>query len=227
VVSSETGPSIRIFGRDGVQKASLEVPARFAVKGSTPDGQATVDATLEGLTIAPTGTRIVAAMESPLAGDADPALNRFLVYDLDQRGSWRLTKQIAYRTERGNRVPEIQAYGADSLLVLEGSYRPGCGNCASLYAVTGLERAADVSGVGSLSAAPASDVVPKALVADLTRCTTLEAPARQAQRNPLLDNFEGMAVAGGPGDATVSLISDDNFSATQITRLLILTLHLP
>src|SRR5690348_9942609 len=33
LVSSETEPSIRIYGRDGVQKASLPIPARFAVTG--------------------------------------------------------------------------------------------------------------------------------------------------------------------------------------------------
>jgi hypothetical protein len=50
VVSSETEPSIRIFGRDGVQKSSRPVPARFAV---TPAGEATTNAPLEGLTITP------------------------------------------------------------------------------------------------------------------------------------------------------------------------------
>ncbi len=51
LVSSETEPSIRIYGRDGVQLASLPIPARFAVTGTTPAGQATSNATLEGLTI--------------------------------------------------------------------------------------------------------------------------------------------------------------------------------
>jgi hypothetical protein len=51
LVSSETEPSVRIYGRDGVQKASLPVPARFDVTGTSPEGQATSNATLEGLTI--------------------------------------------------------------------------------------------------------------------------------------------------------------------------------
>jgi hypothetical protein len=58
-------------------------------------------------------------------------------------------------------------------------------------------------------------VVRKQLVADLVKCPTLGAPSRETQANPLLDNYEGMAVHGGPGLAAVSLISDDNFSATQ------------
>src|SRR6201996_9184234 len=69
LVSSETEPSIRIYGRDGVQKASLPIPARFAVTGTTPDGQATSNATLEGLTISRSGREIISSMEAALSGD--------------------------------------------------------------------------------------------------------------------------------------------------------------
>jgi hypothetical protein len=82
--------------------------------------------------------------------------------------------------------------------------------------------------VANLSLAPARDVVRKSLVASLVSCPTLNAPSRETQANPLLDNYEGMAVtAGGPGLAGVSLISDDNFSATQFTRVLNLLVKLP
>jgi hypothetical protein len=51
------------------------------------------------------------------------------------------------------------------------------------------------------------------------------------QINPLLDNFEGMAVdRGGPdghGSADLALISDDNFGAGQVTRLLRVRIRLP
>ena len=68
----------------------------------------------------------------------------------------------------------------------------------------------------------------KQLVANLVDCPTLGAPSRETQANPLLDNYEGMAVtSGGPGLATVSMISDDNFSATQFTRVLNLIARLP
>ena len=84
LVSSETEPSIRIYDRNGIQQASLPVPARFAVTGTTPAGQATSNATLEGLTIAPSGHEIIAAMEGALSGDVSPTgdatLHRFLVY---------------------------------------------------------------------------------------------------------------------------------------------------
>jgi hypothetical protein len=43
-----------------------------------------------------------------------------------------------------------------------------------------------------------------------------------------MDNYEGMAVTPSPGGAAaVSLISDDNFSAGQVTRVLNLAVRLP
>jgi hypothetical protein len=234
LVSSETEPSIRIYGRNGVQKASLPVPARFAVTGTTAAGQATSNATLEGLSISPSGDEVVAAMEGALSGDVsstgDANLHRFLVYKADRHGHWALTKQIAYRTEAGQRVPEVALYGENSFLVEEASFSTTTGNAVDLYAVTGLNQARDVSRVSNLSTAPARDVVKKKLVADLVKCPTLGAVAKETQANPLLDNFEGMAITtprSWRGVAGVSLISDDNFSATQTTRILNLAVKLP
>ncbi len=200
VVSSETEPSIRIYNRAGVQQSSLPVPARFAVTGTTPAGQATGNATLEGLTITPDGREIIAAMEGALSGDVsasgDASSHRFLVYDMDRHGHWQLGKQIAYRTEAGNRVPEVTAYTDDSILVEEAAFTADAGNSVELYAVRGVHNAKDVSGVTNLSAAPAKDVVAKKLVANLVTCPTLGAKAKETQTNPLLDNFEGMAING-------------------------------
>jgi hypothetical protein len=231
LVSSETEPSIRIYNRDGVQQASLPIPARFAVTGTTPEGQATSNATLEGLTISRSGREIISSMEAALSGDVsaagDATRHRFLIYDQDRRGAWHLTKQIAYRTETGNRIPEVQAYGRDSLLVEEAAFTTTAGNSEELYAVKNIDSAPDVSNVTSLSDAPARDVVKKQLVTNLAGCPTLGAPSRETQTNPLLDNYEGMTVIGGPGLAEVSLISDDNFSPTQFTRVLNLAVKLP
>jgi hypothetical protein len=243
VVSSETEPSIRIFGRDGVQKAALPVPARFAVApaepgfsapsggpgaGSSRAGQATANATLEGLTLVPGGRRIIASMEGALSGDTDPTLHRFLVYDLGRNGRWSLARQIAYRAQSGLRIPEIAAYGHDSLLVMEAAFDTVNGNSIDLYAVRGVSHAPDVSGVADLATVPARAVLSKSLVADLVKCPTLGAPAREPQANPLLDNYEGMAVVPGRrGVDTIELISDDNFGAAQFTRVLTLTARLP
>jgi len=232
LVSSETEPSIRIYGRDGVQKASLPIPARFAVTGTTPAGQATNNATLEGLTITPNGHEVIAAMEGALSGDVsatgDATAHRFLVYDLDKHGQWQLTKQIDYHTETGMRVPEVAAYTDNSFLVEEASFSVATGNAVDLYAVTGLSKAKDVSAIDNLSSAPARDLVSKKPVANLVQCPSLGAVAKETQTNPLLDNFEGMAITGHAlGLTGVSLISDDNFSATQTTRVLNLVARLP
>lgn len=229
LVSSETEPSIRIFGRDGVQKSALPVPARFAV---SPAGEATSNATLEGLTITPSGQRIIAAMEGALSGDlsaaGDATAHRFLVYDRDRHGNYQLAKQIGYRTETGQRVPEVAAYSDDSLVVEEASFDVAEGNAVSLYQVTGLNRAADVSSIGNLSSASSSAFVAKRLLADLVKCPSLGAPAKETQTNPLLDNFEGMAFTTPDvfGYAGLTLISDDNFSTGQTTRLLNLAVRL-
>jgi hypothetical protein len=233
LVTSETEPSIRIYDRTGALQASLPVPARFAVTGTTPAGQATSNATLEGLTIAPSGHEIIAAMEGALSGDVsstgDATLHRFLVYRQGAHGQWQLSKQIAYRTDPGMRVPEVAAYGENSFVVEEASFSATTGNAVKLFAVTGLNRAADVSDVTNLSQAPAHDVVGKKLVADLVTCPSLGAKAKQTQTNPLLDNFEGMAITGHGlfGVDGISLISDDNFSASQTTRVLNLAAKLP
>ena len=132
LVSSETEPSIRIFGRNGVQKSQLPVPARFRV---APAGQATANATLEGLTISPDGQQIVAAMEGTLSGDisatGDDTYRRLLVYRRGANGSYHLAKQIGYQVEPGNRISEVQSYDRGRLLVMEAAYSPAPATASS------------------------------------------------------------------------------------------------
>jgi hypothetical protein len=230
LVSSETEPSIRVFDRTGKQRASLEVPARFQV---APAGEATTNATLEGLGISPDGKYIYAAMEGTLSGDApatgEAVWRRLLVYRAGHHSGYRLARQIGYQVDHGNRIAEVAAYGDGRLLVLEAAFNPDTGNTVRLYAVRGADRAPDVSAVSNLSAAPSRDVVGKKLVADLVHCPTLGATSPEPQTNPLLDNYEGLQVDASTGRhrARLHLISDDNFSATQVTRVLSLTARLP
>jgi hypothetical protein len=104
-------------------------------------------------------------------------------------------------------------------LVKEASFAAATGNQVQQYAITGLHRAAAVSGIADLATAPGKPVC-KRLVADLVRCPSLGAQAKQPQTNPLTGNYESMAITFGSGIAGVSVISDDNFGATQITRVL-------
>lgn len=228
LVSSETEPSIRIFGRDGIQQGSLPVPARFTVTGTTPQGEATANATLEGLTITPDGRHVVAAMEGALAGDVaasgDATWHRFLIYRQSGNG-WTLRKQIAYQTEPGQRIAEVAAVDDSHLVVQEAAFDATTGNAAQLYLVRGYQRARDVTDDDNLSTDDASAALEKQLLVDLVDCPTLGATSKQPQTNPLLDNYEGMAVTGqvgwrGKRLVGISLISDDNFGATQTTRVL-------
>jgi hypothetical protein len=221
VVGSETEPSIRIFGRDGVQRASLPVPARFAV---APAGESTANATFEGLTVTDGGKRLIASMEGSLSGDTDATLHRFLTYAKDRHGRWSLAKETAYRTEPGNRIAEVQAYGKDSVLVLEAAFTAEEGNTVSLYAVTRFSASPDITDAADASMRPS---VRKTLVADLVKCPTLGATAKEFQTNPLMDNYEGMAIVPGSQADTVHVISDDNFGATQTTRVLTVSARLP
>jgi hypothetical protein len=92
--------------------------------------------------------------------------------------------------------------------VLEASYAAATGNTAQVYAVRPHRTG-------------------KTLVADVVTCPTLGATAGQPQVNPLLDNYEGMAIVPGRRADTIHLISDDNFNAVQVTRVLTLTARLP
>lgn len=234
LVSSETESSVRVFGRDGRQAGELAVPARFAV---APAGEATTNATLEGLSVSPSGRFVYAAMEGTLAGDApagggEARFRRILVYAADSGapGGYRLARQLGYQVDPGNRIAEATAYGDGRLVVLEAAFTPNVGNTATLYAVTGADRAPDVSAITNLATAPVAAIVAKRPVADLVRCPTLGATSREPQLNPLLDNYEGLAVAASPtgrGPATLTLVSDDNLAAAQITRVLTLAAPLP
>ena len=231
LISSEVEPSIRIFDRTGTEVGSLEIPARFQV---APKGQATENAALEGLSISPSGEFVYAAMEGTLSGDL-PATGegrhrRILVYRSDHHGGFRLVKQIGYDVDAGNRISEVTAYADGKLLVLEIQFVPGKGNVAvKIYAVAGADSAPDVSGVANLSTVPATNIVPKEFLADLVTGPTLGASSPQPQVNPLMDNYEAMSVTKKYHSrlATVTLLSDDNFNATQVTRMLTLIAVLP
>jgi hypothetical protein len=230
LVSSETEPSILVFDRTGKQRGSLEVPARFQV---APAGEATTNATLEGLGISPDGRYVYAAMEGTLSGDApatgEAVWRRLLLYRAGGHGDYRLARQIGYKVDPGNRIAEVAAYGDGQLLVMEAAYNAATGNTVRLYAVRGADQAPDVSAVSNLSAAPSRDVVSKELVSDLVHCPTLGATSPEPQTNPLLDNYEGLQVdlSAGRRQVRIHLISDDNFSSLQVTRVLTLTARLP
>jgi hypothetical protein len=234
VVSSEVEPSIRIFSAAGTEEQSLPVPQRFAV---APAGQAQQNATFEGLTADRSGRTILASTEGTLSGDTgDGTFRRILVYSRNNgrdgrdhghgEAGYRVSKQIGYRVDKGMRIPEIQEYAPGKLLIMEAAYDSETGNTVKLYAAS-LAGARDVSRIKDLADAP-QRVLRKKLVADVTRCPDLGATSKEPQLNPLMDNYEAMATAPLRGRLyAVTLLSDDNFSPTQTTRVLNLIIRLP
>ncbi|HWN34214.1 MAG TPA: esterase-like activity of phytase family protein, partial [Pseudonocardia sp.] len=143
-------------------------------------------------------------------------------------GEFGLGAEYGYPVDAGLGVSEIRATGDGRLLVLERGYVPGIGNTIRLY-LADPNGASDVSGVQELTQRPPTQLIHKTLLADLGHCPTLGATARERQVNPLLDNVEGLTVTGRDPDGALRLllVSDDNQSTDQTTRLYTLTTHLP
>ncbi|WP_030669750.1 esterase-like activity of phytase family protein [Streptomyces rimosus] len=245
LVSSETEPSVRRYDRSGTLLGRLPVPDALRV---APAGRAQSNQTFEGLALRPGGGTLTAAMEGQLTGDGKDTAGRPLVrfQTWQRRGArpgavaprpgsasygsgpapYRLAKQYAYPVDAGLGVSEIAALTDGRLLVLERGFTAGVGNTVRLY-LADPRRAADVSGVTELPGGKTVRPAHKKLLADLGACPSLGAPAHQPQTNPLLDNIEGMTVTGrAPGGRLrLLLVSDDNESPKQTTRLYELTVR--
>ncbi|CAL9463830.1 esterase-like activity of phytase family protein [Streptomyces sp. enrichment culture] len=206
LVSSETEPSVRRYSRTGKILDRLPVPDDLR---TAPGGRAQENGSFEGLTLLPGGRTLLASMEYAL--DGDPAdLVRFQTWQRTRDGGFRLGARYTYRTDAGLGVSEVTALPDGRLLVLERGFTSGVGNTIRLHV-------ADRPGRGT----PRGTLLHKRLLADLGDCPSLGATARQPQPNPLLDNFEGMAVTGRSRDRTdVLIVSDDNQNDVQTTRFL-------
>ncbi|GHA68238.1 lipoprotein [Streptomyces tendae] len=202
LVSSETEPSVRRYSRTGELLGRLPVPDDLR---TAPEGRGRANGSFEGLTLLPGGRTLLASMEYPL--DGDPAdLVRIQSWQRTPHGDFRLGARYTYRTDPGLGVSEVTATPDGRLLVLERGFTAGVGNTVRL-------QLADRPGRGT--------VLHKRLLADLADCPALGATAKQPQPNPLLDNFEGMAVTGRSGGRLeVLVVSDDNQNAVQTTRFL-------
>lgn len=222
LITSEVEPSVRRYTRDGRLLGRLPVPAPLLV---APAGRASTNLTFEGIALQPDG-RLFTSMEAALHGDQGNLL-RFQTWT-PAGDSFRLGPQYGYRVDPALGVSELAATGDGRLLVLERGYLPGLGNTVRLY-LADPEGATDVGAVSDLRVGPDVRLIGKTLLADLVRCPSLGATNKEHQANPLLDNIEGMTVTGRDPDGALRLllVSDDNHSSGQTTRLYSLTAHLP
>jgi hypothetical protein len=252
LITSETEPSIRRYSRTGQILDRLTVPPQFAVapvpvdtttvtspaaallppaKRLMPVGRTQPNLSFEGMALQPGGRELVVSMEEPLYGDQDN-LTRFLTWnrgsaDDFHAGAFRPGEQYAYQLDPNLGISELHPTGDGRLLVLERGFMAGYGNDVRLY-VADLDGATDVRSVPFLTSKLRIRPIHRTLLADLIDCPSLGAKSPQFQTNPLLDNIEGMTVIGHDKDSLrLMLISDDNASAAQVTRLYFLTVQLP
>jgi hypothetical protein len=225
LITSEVEPTVRLYTRDGHLLSRLPVPDALRV---APAGRSTTNLTFEGLTLQPGDRTLIASMEGPLSGD-DPDLRRFQTWTRpDTTSSFALAAQYGYRADPGLGISDIAATGDGRLLVLERGFTAGVGNTVRLY-LADPRGSTDVSGVQDLTPQTKARLIGKTLLADLVKCPTLGATNKEPQTNPLLDNIEGIAVTRheGAGRLRLLLVSDDNQSTMQTTRLYSLTATLP
>jgi hypothetical protein len=226
-VSSETEPQVRRFSLEGELLGELPVPQRFRV---APAGEAARNQTFESLALSPNNRSLFTANEGYLAPDGETADGsdriRILRYEDRGPGGFEPAEQLFYLTEPGQNVVEILAPSESELLVLERGFVPGQGNTVRVFRVS-LGGAEDVSDEPSLAAAGLEPVAKDPLV-DLADCPPGDATTQGTQANPLLDNFEALAL--GPrlpgGRRVLLLVSDDNFSPGQVTRVVALEARL-
>jgi len=226
LITSEIEPSVRRYARDGHLLDRLSVPDALLV---APAGRASTNLTFEGLALLPDGRTLVASMEAALTGDRGN-LVRFQTWTREAvgAGAFRLGAQFGYPVDPGLGVTELTPTADGRLLVLERGFVPGVGNTIRLY-LADLAGATDISAVTDLTGQPGVRLIGKTPLADLGRCPSLGATAREPQTNPLLDNIEGMTITGRDPDGGLRLllVSDDNQNEAQTTRLYSLTVRLP
>ncbi|MFI8219961.1 esterase-like activity of phytase family protein [Streptomyces sp. NPDC085932] len=225
LIASENEPSITRHAPDGSHLDTLEVPGNLRVY---PRGPAWANRTFEGLSVHPAGHTLIASMEGAITGDSS-TVRRLQTWDHDAAADrWRPARQYGYRADAGLDISDIAATGDGRLLVVERGYSSRRGSLVRLY-LADPAKATDVRTITSLTSRSSAALVPKTLMADLGTCPSLGARALQPQDNPLLDNIEGMTVTGRTrqGHLRLLLVSDDNGSHEQITRLYRLTASLP
>ena len=219
-------PFVRHATRDGRHLSTLPLPPMFTVSTSHKSGPRNNQA-FEGVSFSPDGDTLWVSLEGPMYQDGpepDPthgAMNRITHFTRDGKvlgqyvyplGAIPAAPGAGMAADNG--ISEIVALGASRLLVLE---RAGVQAADSSYRTFVRVYEIDVAGASDVQQLPTlKDArytpVKKRLVLDLADVGLL-----------VIDNLEGIAF--GPrlanGHASLVLLSDDNFSKTQVTQFLL------
>ncbi|RSN14910.1 3-phytase [Streptomyces sp. WAC 05977] len=219
-------PSIREAKRDGAYVRDLPIPANEKMTETTGPRQ---NLALEGLTFAGFGSLVASSAEGPLLQDGPEAnttsgaLSRITL----QSRFGPVLAQYAYPQEKVFASPNppggFATTGISSLLavdqadptrylVMERSFVTGVGNKVRIYEID-TKGATNILKTPSLADAKKVKPVKKRLLADLADF-----------KLSTVDNVEGMT--WGPrlpnGERSLVLVSDNNFSATQVTQFIAL-----
>lgn len=222
----ETTPTLERFDAQGVFLASVPLPAIYTQQRTGNKG-------IESLASSPDGAYLFAANEAALVPDgaASSKTSGTLVRILRRELATGAETQHAYRTEPTGPgtggdmgVSDVAALSSTELLVLERGFQPGYGSTIRIFRVS-LGGAADVSASTALTSS--SPLVAKVLLVDLLDLPPGGATHPATQPNPLLDNYEALSV--GPtlpdGRRLLFVTSDDNASADQVARVLVLAVR--
>ena len=218
-------PFVREFDLSGQQVDELPVPGYYAptaTQGVRPN------LGFEAAAVAPNGQALFVGAENALVQDG-PAASlttgspaRLLRYQLK---NGRLDREYVYPTDPVAEAPvpagqftvnglvELLPLNNQFLLAMERSFSVGAGNTIRIYRVA-LPGATDVSGVDDLDSLNRVRTAQKTLLLDLD------------ELGLTLDNLEGMTL--GPrlpdGRQSLLLVSDNNFTAGQVSQFLLFAL---
>jgi hypothetical protein len=210
----ETVPIVERFTTSGAFVARVDMPAHFSEQAAGNKG-------LESLSSSPDGRHLFVANEAALTSDGARAtkttgttvriLRRELETGTDVEKKYT-TEPLGEGGATGDMgVSEIAALSDHELLVLERGFQPDYGSTVRLYRVDLDEDA---------------DVLTKTLVVDFATLPSDGVSHPGTQPNPILDNYEALAI--GPaledGRLTLFVTSDDNGSADQVSRILVLAI---
>ena len=212
-------PTVRIADTDA--RTVLEAPKAPQLHMNAQQVGPRQNQALEGLSYSPDGRALFSGMEDPLYQDGeDPALDRGALVRITRHDATTAlpVAQYAYRLqplfEAGpagstNGLSDLVSLGGSRFLMLERAFTTR--DVVRVYEAD-ASRATDVLDRDSLAGRPAPVPMTKRLVVDLSKVRGL----------PKLDNVEGITL--GPrlkdGRRLVVLVSDDNFSASEVTQFI-------
>ncbi len=223
--ASRFQPFVREFKIDGTYVRDFDMPAAFNYVDNTTIG-ARNNKLFEALAVTPNGT-VFTANEDALIEDGpittltagsvvrvvklDPATGKPVAQYAYNVGAIPVDKAPTGAFAPDNGLPELLAVSETEFIAIERAFADGVGNTIKLFLTKIESDTTDVSGLKSLVGA---------VYKPMSRELLLDMPI--TYQGVKLDNIEG--ITWGPrlpnGNRTLILVSDNNFSDTQITQFL-------